>query len=236
MSKIAPGSRLLSHAMLGAVQQMGKHNQPMATAKLYMSSGMIRPLLSTQPLCIWHHVFGRHAALDVEIGFGHGNFLIQRARNYPQRNLVGIEYKAYLVRKAMRRKAQQRLHNLHILQGDAHSLIATAFAVGEIHHVFMNFPDPWWKKRHIKRRILTPMFVQLLADKSVATAQIFLQTDVLMTFTQCLQQLQQHNIWRAAHNKSNPLQVSNTTKAVSRRERRCIQQQIPIYRAVVAKN
>ena len=111
---------------------------------------MLHHFLYTQPASIWHHIFGRHAPLDVEIGFGHGDFLIQRACTYPQRNLVGIEYKTHLVRKAMKRKAKKGLHNLHILQGNAHNLVPTAFAAGEIHNIFLNFPDPWWKKTPYK--------------------------------------------------------------------------------------
>lgn len=183
---------------------------------------------------IWHHVFGRHAPIDLEIGFGHGDFLIQRAQAHPERNLVGIECKAHLAHKAMRRKEKQRLHNLHILKGDANNLVATAFASEQIHHIFLNFPDPWWKKRHIKRRILTEYFVKQLASKSTANAQIFFQTDVLMTFTQCLQQLQQSGHWRNA-NKQNLLKLPNNTGATSRREHRCIHADIPIYRAVVTK-
>lgn len=191
--------------------------------------------LFTRPISIWHHIFGRHAPLDVEIGFGHGDFLIQRACTHPQRNLVGIEYKAHLVYKAMKRKTQKRLNNLHILTGNAHNVIATAFAAGEIHNIFLNFPDPWWKKRHVKRRILTHSFAKQLANKSAATAQIFLQTDVLMTFTQCLQQLQESDMWCRPHNNLNPLQLANNTAAVSRRERRCMRDHIPIYRAIVTK-
>ena len=188
-----------------------------------------------QPQPVWHRVFGRTAPLELEIGCGQGDFLLQRALAYPQHDIVGIEYKARLVRHINARKQQLGLTNVHVVHGNAWGWTSAAFASSQIAALFLNFPDPWWKKRHGKRRILPDWFVHVLANKAVPQAQFFLQTDVLMTFHHCVQALQKDYLWRNSHGEVLSSSLPNLTNAQSHRERRCLQQDIPIYRAVLTR-
>lgn len=193
------------------------------------------PLTYCRVQPVWHHVFGRQAPLELEIGCGRGEFLLQRAASCPQHNVVGIECKARLVRHINARKRRLGLTNVHVVHGDAWAWVPTTFAATEIAALFLNFPDPWWKKRHAKRRILPRWFVHVLAGKAAPEARIFVQTDVLMTFRQCVQALRQDDLWRLCQDDTAAALPDNPTGAQSHRERRCLKQGIPVYRATLAR-
>ena len=184
---------------------------------------------------IWHHVFGRRAPLELEIGCGHGNFLLQHALEHPQNNIVGIECKARLVHHINARKKQLGLTNVHVIHGDAWAWVQTTFAATEITSLFLNFPDPWWKKRHAKRRILPRWFVHALSSKAAAQALFFVRTDVLMTFQYCLQALQQDALWSLSQGGALTPYLHSSCGIQSRRERRCLRQNIPVYRAQLTR-
>ncbi|MEM7495009.1 MAG: tRNA (guanosine(46)-N7)-methyltransferase TrmB [Myxococcota bacterium] len=184
---------------------------------------------------VWHHVFGRRAPLELEIGCGRGDFLLQRAASRPQHNVVGIECKTRLVRHINARKQRLGLTNVHVVHGDAWAWVPTTFAATEITALFLNFPDPWWKKRHAKRRILPRWFVHVLSSKAMPGAGFFLQTDVCMTFRHCLQALRQDGLWHHCQGDAGAAFSSNPAGTQSYRERRCLKQGIPVYRAALTR-
>jgi len=102
----------------------------------------------------WERTFGRKAALELEIGPGHGHFALDYASLERSIDLVCIE-----TRRAdcelIRERAQERgLANLVVLQGDAKLLLPRLFQEGALSALHIQFPDPWWKKRHRKRRMV----------------------------------------------------------------------------------
>jgi len=96
----------------------------------------------------------RAAALELEIGAGHGGFALAFARLRPDGALVAIEQrKAFAA--ALAGKAQARGHdNLVVLQGDARILAPRLFPAGSLAAIHVHFPDPWWKRRHHRRRLM----------------------------------------------------------------------------------
>src|SRR3954466_8714480 len=102
----------------------------------------------------WEGTFRRSAPLELEIGPGHGHFALDHAARNPFLDLVCIETRradCELIRERMRRRG---LANLVVLQGDAKLLLPRLFAPGSLSGLHVQFPDPWWKKRHNKRRMV----------------------------------------------------------------------------------
>jgi tRNA (guanine-N7-)-methyltransferase len=101
-------------------------------------------------------VFGREAPLEVEIGFGKGQFLLTMAAARREVNVVGLEIRDFLVQSVMERAKAQGLSNVFALHCNANTAIDVLFDPAEVARFYVHFPDPWFKKRHHKRRVVTP--------------------------------------------------------------------------------
>ena len=107
-------------------------------------------------------VFGRTAPLVVEIGFGMGDSLLQMAQQETDKNFIGIEVHPPGVGHLLANCAKQKVNNLRIYMADAVDVLDDCIAAGSVDRVQIYFPDPWHKKRHHKRRVVTGEFVDLL--------------------------------------------------------------------------
>lgn len=99
-------------------------------------------------------VFGRTAPLEVEIGSGKGLFVSAAASEDPAANYLGIEVVAKYARFAASRLAQRALPNARMIHGDGLRLFREFLADNSLRAVHVYFPDPWWKARHRKRRVM----------------------------------------------------------------------------------
>ena len=115
--------------------------------------------------------------LIIEIGFGMGETTAAIAAARPECNFVGIEVYRPGVGKLLGRIDAEGLENLRIIVHDAVDVLATMVADGQIDGVHIFFPDPWPKKRHYKRRLIQPGFVELLRAKLRPGAYVYLVTD-----------------------------------------------------------
>lgn len=125
----------------------------------------------------WKTLFGNNRPLKLEIGFGNGNFLLEMAIREPECNFVGMDFYHKGIRKAITRIDKLLLKNIRVVYGDAREKVPALFQDGELNEVYINFPDPWPKKRHIKRRLIKPSFVQLLSAKLAPGGEIRIATD-----------------------------------------------------------
>jgi tRNA (guanine-N7-)-methyltransferase len=106
-------------------------------------------------------------ALELEIGSGHGGYALAFARERPGRALVAIEQRRKFAAE-LGARAERRGHaNLVALQGDARILAPRLFRAGSLAAIHVHFPDPWWKRRHERRRLvddgMSLLFLGLLA-------------------------------------------------------------------------
>ncbi len=108
-------------------------------------------------------LFGNRHPVYLEIGFGNGESLAQMALAHPERNYLGIEVHTPGVGHLLIRLAELGLKNLRIMQHDAMDILRQSIAPASLTGVQLFFPDPWHKKKHHKRRIVQPEFVELLA-------------------------------------------------------------------------
>jgi tRNA (guanine-N7-)-methyltransferase len=110
-------------------------------------------------------LFGRAASRSVEIGFGNGEHLAALAAANPQRDYLGIEVHRPGVGHLLMRTAELALTNVRASQHDAVEVLREQLAPGALDEVLVLFPDPWHKKRHHKRRLIQPAFVELVASR-----------------------------------------------------------------------
>ncbi|MBT3183319.1 MAG: tRNA (guanosine(46)-N7)-methyltransferase TrmB [Nitrospina sp.] len=125
----------------------------------------------------WQTQFGNHQPLKLEIGFGMGNFLIEMAAQEPHSNFIGMDFYHKGIRKLMTRIKKLQLENIRVAYGDVRVKVPLLFKDGELETVYINFPDPWPKKRHTKRRLIKPDFVKLIGQKLAPEGRIYLATD-----------------------------------------------------------
>ena len=132
----------------------------------------------------WATHFANAAPLDVEIGFGLGEFLIRSAQENPRRNFVGIEHDWQRVHKALGKVEQiknrfsvENLPNLRFLHIDAWVAFERLFEPKSIHRLFALFPCPWPKKKHTKHRLFSRDFLKLINSRLVNQGEMKIVTD-----------------------------------------------------------
>lgn len=121
--------------------------------------------------------FGRLAPMEWDLGCGGGDFLFQRARAVPEHNFVGLEVRKPLVEAANARAAREGLKNLIFYYANA-NVNLSAQRPGSVLRFSVQFPDPCFKKRHWKRRILQPRLVRQMAELLPIGGEIYAQSDV----------------------------------------------------------
>jgi tRNA (guanine-N7-)-methyltransferase len=123
-------------------------------------------------------LFDRDAPLEVEVGTGKGLFLRSAARAVPGHNFLGSEISHKYARFAAARLAKHSLPNAAVVDGDAQRLFTELFPDDFLAVVHVYFPDPWWKKRHHKRRVMNERFVQAVARTLAMGGTLHFWTDV----------------------------------------------------------
>lgn len=126
----------------------------------------------------WGNVFGNNHPLKVEIGCGKDDSLIQRALLEPGINFIGIESDAGIAFRFERKVRRSEVANLRIVLFDAHFVLKNLFDRESVQVFFLQFPDPWPKRRHTRRRVLNPDFVREIREKLVPQGEFFIATDV----------------------------------------------------------
>jgi tRNA (guanine-N7-)-methyltransferase len=122
-------------------------------------------------------VFGRDAPRTLEIGFGNGASLATMAAQQPQHDFIGIEVHRPGVGHLLQLIEEQGLGNVRVMREDAVQILQHCIADDSLDRVLLFFPDPWHKKRHHKRRIVQPEFIELLASKIRHGGRLHMATD-----------------------------------------------------------
>ena len=126
----------------------------------------------------WERDFGRKAPLELEIGPGRGAFALDHAARHPELDLVVIETRRSDCELIRARASKRGLRNLMVLHGDARLLLPRLFPPGSLSALHVQFPDPWWKTRHHKRRMVDVDFARKARDLLVAGGEVDFRTDV----------------------------------------------------------
>ncbi len=119
----------------------------------------------------------RPLRLVAEIGFGRGEFLLELAKAEPASGFLGIDYSRKRVLKLARRLARTDLANVRLLAMPAERALAEWLPAASLSELWINFPDPWPKKRHHRRRLLRPEVVSLIAERLAPAGWLHVATD-----------------------------------------------------------
>jgi tRNA (guanine-N7-)-methyltransferase len=130
----------------------------------------------------WSQVYSNLSLpFHLDLGCARGRFLLQMAQQNPQRNYLGVEIRETLVTEANDIKDEYNLTNLYYVFGNInHSLtnLLGSLPPNSLELVTIQFPDPWFKKKHQKRRVVQSEIVEILAKFLTPKGQIFLQSDI----------------------------------------------------------
>lgn len=134
-----------------------------AKAKIEASRYIVNDPLSLKGQ--YHQLFKNNNPIHIEIGMGKGQFIIENALRYPMINFIGIEKFDSVMVRAIAKAEELELSNLHLMRFDALDL--NQVFDHEIALIYLNFSDPWPKKRHAHRRLTSPIFLskyELIAE------------------------------------------------------------------------
>jgi tRNA (guanine-N7-)-methyltransferase len=176
----------------------------------------------------WESRFGRKAALELEIGPGRGHFALDHAALEPAIDLVCIETRRADCDLIRGRALRLGLSNLVVLQGDAKLLLPRLFRPGELSALHVQFPDPWWKKRHRKRRMVDAELALLLRRLLRPGGIIDFRTDV-PAYAQAAIATWEETGFENAAGKGNLW--TEPPAVLSTRERRYLRTGQPVFRA-----
>lgn len=127
----------------------------------------------------WNLLFKNNNPIYVEIGMGKGQFIINNALKYPNVNFIGIEKFDNVLVRALEEAEKYSISNLKMIRVDAVD-INNVFGKNEIKRIFLNFSDPWPKKKHIKRRLTYRDFLSKYED--ILDGEIHMKTDNMALF------------------------------------------------------
>jgi tRNA (guanine-N7-)-methyltransferase len=137
----------------------------------------------------WVNIFGRKAPLEVEIGFGNGEFLARQALCSPEKNFLGMELKWGSIRRGLRQIARAGLSNVCLLQVDSRVAFDLLFLPRSLDHVYALFPMPWPKRHHERHRLFSHNFLKLINNRLMNNGEVQIVTDSEPYFNWVLEQL-----------------------------------------------
>lgn len=212
---------------------MGRRSLPKIDPSIDLSRHLITAAQLPETLTA-ATVFGRPLPLELEVGSGKGMFLQTAARANPLHGFVGIEILHKYARFAAARLAKQQIDNARLVNADAVEVVSRLVPDESIEAVHVYFPDPWWKQRHRRRRVMTTVFIEHTFRILVPGGRLHFWTDVHEYFTATLQLIATSSALQG------PFEVTEQPSLHdldfrTHFERRVRQNQLPVYRAEFLK-
>ena len=124
----------------------------------------------------WKGRFGNNNPIFLEIGMGKGQFLKNMSLRLPLINFLGLEKYDSIIYRAFQKQSINKLSNIILLRGESENLL-NYFEPNEIDRIYLNFSDPWPKKKHIKRRLTYHKFIEKYKNILVDNGTIHIKTD-----------------------------------------------------------
>ncbi len=171
--------------------------------------------------------------LHIDIGCARGRFILRMAEMQPEWNYLGVEIREPLVDEANRLAAEAGLENLRYVFCNAMISLAPLLEnipPGVAQMITIQFPDPWFKKRHAKRRMVNAEFVKTVVDRLAIGGQIFVQTDV---------EFLADEMFTLFRSEPSLAEIENPTALFpvkTEREKAVEDKRLPVYRALFEKS
>jgi tRNA (guanine-N7-)-methyltransferase len=185
----------------------------------------------------WQDVYQQgDRPIHLDIGCARGRFLLTMAEQNPETNYLGIEIRKQLVDWANQERDDLGLTNLHYLFGNMNSsaqILLSSLPENSLKTISVQFPDPWFKKKHHKRRVVQPDLVTILVDYLAEGGRIFLQSDILAVAEEMRDRFGSNPSLTQHHSpewlETNPFPVA------TERELYVLEQGLPVYRILFQK-
>lgn len=139
----------------------------------------------------WNRVFKNDNPIEIEIGMGKGDFIIKKALRNKNKNYIGIEKYSSVLIYAIKKLNNLKLNNIKIICVDAIDI--DKIFNKEINKIYLNFSDPWPKRKHIRRRLTSDVFLEKYKIISKNSLKIELKTDNDLLFEYSLKNLKNNN-------------------------------------------
>jgi len=177
--------------------------------------------------------------LHLDIGCASGEFLFDLALINTSWNYLGIEIREKLVKTAKLKVRNGEFKNLYFVFGNAQNIlndVNSQFIIKNLKSISFNFPDPWFKKRHHKRRVIQPEFIDILANSLQKGALIFVKTDVKDLFDYMDWTISSNFNFKTIDKKDlNFIRSFNPNKLKTNREKYVIDNQLNIFERIYIK-
>ena len=178
--------------------------------------------------------------LHLDIGCAAGEFLFDLALVNTSWNYLGIEIREKLVKNAKLKVIEKEIKNLYFLFGNANNIlndVQSKFIIKNLKSISFNFPDPWFKKRHFKRRVIQPEFINVLSNSLQKGTLIFIKTDVKELFDYMDSTISSNFYFKKIDKKDfNYYESFNPSKVKTNREKYVIVNQLEIFERIYVKN
>lgn len=185
----------------------------------------------------WEALYGQ---LDrpwfLDLGCARGRFILEMAKEWPQWNFLGVEIREALVVEANAIAQEQQLTNLRYLFANVNRSgkhLLHSLPLENLQYVAIQFPDPWFKKKHFKRRVVQPSLVETFARMLPVGVKIFVQSDVEAVALEMRSRFADHDRFHLTHDSfwlpENPFPVP------TERETATLNKGEPVYRALLEK-
>ena len=177
--------------------------------------------------------------IHLDIGCARGRFLLALAPLQPQRNHLGVEIRRALVAAAEEERRTLGLTNLHVLFCNANVSLEAwlgALPAGQLDLVSIQFPDPWFKKKHHKRRVLQPALLLAIAAALAPGRELFLQSDVPAVIEPMVALCEASGCFDRPPADARPWRQDNPLPLPTERERYVLEQGLPVYRVLYRRN
>ena len=177
--------------------------------------------------------------LHLDIGCAAGEFLFDLALVNNSWNYLGIEIREKLVKNAKLKVLEREIKNLYFVFGNANNIlndVQNKFIIKNLKSISFNFPDPWFKKRHYKRRVIQPEFINNLSNLLKKGSLIFIKTDVrdLFEYMDCT--ISNNFNFQTINKKDfNYFESFNPNKVLTNRERYVIENKLDIFERIYKK-
>ena len=177
--------------------------------------------------------------LHLDIGCASGEFLIDLALVNSNWNYLGIEIRERLARNAKLKVREIGITNLYFAFGNAYNILndsSSQFIIKSVRSISFNFPDPWFKKKHYKRRIIQPEFINIFSNSLQKGTFIFIKTDVkdLFDYMDCV--ISNNFNFRIVDKRDFDYSKSfNPNKVKTNREKYVILNQLDIFERIYIK-
>ena len=178
----------------------------------------------------WERIYARlDLPWHLDIGCARGQFLMEMAQRYPDWNFLGVEIREPLVSRANEICADLQLSNLHFLFCNISTSLTSLFCPKSITGATIQFPDPWFKRRHQKRRVVQPEFLDQLSTCLKPQGFLFIQSDVLEIAAEMKARAIEHPAFQPRPD-SLPWLNHNPFGVPTEREKQTLSQGKPVYR------